>query len=323
MILKVTSPSHSPQLFEIENEESFSIGRSNENRIVLASRFIPDDVALASVLDGLLFIKPTAQSVSLLRNGQKLDLNIEHEITRQCKVEIGPFTLTIASEEAAADTPRQRMEKLNDEMATLIKSVHALLCERNPILRENNEKNSHVVARDKALMNELDQAIEKAAFEDEVVHEEAGIRLHARRDLQMHMAGQCVSQRLIDFVFGANIQSTENVLSHLYESQTVPQFEHDLARCVEEAISFLELNDKDENEETLDKKMLISQRAAKVDTLFHTYWSQSVYSKNADFVAYLTKREIKKQIKDIVFGYGPLEDLLLSLIHISEPTRPY
>ena len=128
MILKVTSPSHGPKLFEIENKDEFSIGRSNENRIVLASRFIPDDVALASVLDGLLFIKPTAQSVSLLRNGQKLELNIKHEITRQCKVEIGPFTLTIASEEAAADTPRERMEKLNDEMATLIKSVHALLC---------------------------------------------------------------------------------------------------------------------------------------------------------------------------------------------------
>ena len=44
--------------------------------------------------------------------------------------------------------------------------------------------------------------------------------------------------------------------------------------------------------------------------MFHSYWSQCVFSKNADFVAYLAKREIKKQIKDIVFGYGPLEDLL-------------
>ena len=310
MILKVSSPSHGANLFELEDEESFSIGRSNENRVVLASRFIPDEVAMASVVGGVLFIKPTAPSVPLLRNSQKLELGVEHELIRQCKVEIGPFTLSVVSEEAAADTPRERLEKLNDEMAGLIKSVHALLCERNPVLRENNDKNSHLVARDKARMNELDQAIEKAAFEDEVVHEESGIRLHARRDLQMHMAGQCVSQRLIDFVFGANVESPENVLSHLYESQTVAQFERDLGRCVDEAITFLELQDDPGSEPENDPKARISERAAKVDVMFHSYWSQCVFSKNADFVAYLAKREIKKQIKDIVFRYGPLEDLL-------------
>ncbi|MDB2686173.1 CpaF family protein [Mariniblastus sp.] len=312
MIIKVSSPSHRPTLTKIQKDDSFSVGRASKNRIVLASRFIPDEVAKILALDGSLFIEPFSQSVQVLRNNQKLDLNKRHEISRQCKVEIGPFTLSIASDEAVAETPFERIEQLNDEMASLIKSVHALLCERDPVLRENNEQNTHLLARDKQRMNELDAAIEKAAYIEEIIHDETGIQLHQRRDLQTHMAGQCVAKRLIDYVFGADFRAAEKALSHLYESQTIPQFEQTLSRCVEEAIAFLNIEAPldDVPKASHDKKSQISQRAAKVDSQFHAFWSDSIYAKNADFVEYLAKREVKKQIKDIVFGYGPLEDLL-------------
>ena len=125
------------------------------------------------------------------------------------------------------------------------------------------------------------------------------------------MAGQCVTKRLIDYVFGADIRKAETSLSHLYESQTILQFEHALGQCVVDAIKFLELEeDVGESQTSNEKKKRISQRAAKVDSQFHTFWNQSIYAQNADLVAYLAKREIKKQVKDIVFGYGPLQDLL-------------
>ena len=311
MIIKLASPSHGSSLIEIENEDCFSIGRANTNRIVLASRFIPDEVAKMVVADGLLLIEPTSQSIQILRNSQKLEVNQRHEISPQCNVEIGPFTLSIASEKVAVETPFERIEKLNDQMAGLIKEVHALLCERDPVLRENNERTTHRIARDKQRMNELDGAIEKTAFEDENIHDKTGIRLHQRPDLQTHMAGQCVAKRLIDYVFGADIRKAETSLSHLYESQTILQFEHALGQCVVDAIKFLELEeDVGESQTSNEKKKRISQRAAKVDSQFHTFWNQSIYAQNADLVAYLAKREIKKQVKDIVFGYGPLQDLL-------------
>ena len=178
MIIKLASPSHGSSLIEIENEDCFSIGRANTNRIVLASRFIPDEVAKMVVADGLLLIEPTSQSIQILRNSQKLEVNQRHEISPQCNVEIGPFTLSIASEKVAVETPFERIEKLNDQMAGLIKEVHALLCERDPVLRENNERTTHRIARDKQRMNELDGAIEKTAFEDENIHDNRGILLH-------------------------------------------------------------------------------------------------------------------------------------------------
>lgn len=311
MIIRISSPSHGPRLVDIDQDESFSIGRANTNRIVLSSRFIPDKVATLVLLDGFLFIEPTSQSIQVLRNSQKLELNQRHEISRQCKVEIGPFSLSIASDEEVAETPRERNEKLDNEMAGLIKAVHALLCERDHVLREIDDKNSNLIARDKSKMNQLDGAIEKAAFVDDYIHDETAIKLHERRDLQVHMAGQCVAKRLIDYVFGADITSTDEDLSHLYESQTVLQFEQALSRCVKEGIQFLEIEESRADAKTsVDHKREISRRAAKVDTQFHSFWSESIYAKNADLVEYLTKREIKKQIKDIVFGYGPLEDLL-------------
>lgn len=310
MIVKLTSPSHGAELFKLDGGEQFSIGRAKSNRIVLASRLIPDEAARMRIQDGLLFIEPIAHSIALLRNGQKLNLHAEHQISKQCKVEIGPFTLNIASEDASEDSAHEILEQLRTDMSSLIKTVHALLCERNAVLRENNEQNSSSLSQDKSLMNELDQAIEEAAFDDVVVAEDSNIQLHARRDLQTHIAGECVAQRLIDFVFGADIRSSENRLSPLYESQVVPEFESDLSKCVLEAIDYLDLREDTENGERSDEKAMVSERASKVDGQFHTYWDQSVYAKNADFVAYLTKREIKKQIKDIVFGYGPLEDLL-------------
>ena len=198
MIIRISSPSHGPRLVDIDQDESFSIGRANTNRIVLSSRFIPDKVATLVLLDGFLLIEPTSQSIQVLRNSQKLELNQRHEISRQCKVEIGPFSLSIASDEEVAETPRERNEKLDNEMAGLIKAVHALLCERDHVLREIDDKNSNLIARDKSKMNQLDGAIEKAAFVDDYIHDETAIKLHERRDLQVHMAGQCVAKRLID-----------------------------------------------------------------------------------------------------------------------------
>src|SRR4029077_16246017 len=55
----------------------------------------------------------------------------------------------------------------------------------------------------------------------------------------------------------------------------------------------------------------LSEQSEKVDQGFWPVWQKaSAQQLHEEFQRYLAFRYLKKEIKDTVFGYGPLEDLL-------------
>ena len=60
----------------------------------------------------------------------------------------------------------------------------------------------------------------------------------------------------------------------------------------------------------IDPDSTPAERIEKLDTHFWQAWSAAAPRIHPQFVRYVALRNLKKEIKNIVFGYGPLEDLL-------------
>ena len=81
---------------------------------------------------------------------------------------------------------------------------------------------------------------------------------------------------------------------------TNPGRERDLNRCVESLFASLRLSEIDD----------LSNRMQAVERGFDSVWTETAAGLFEEFLVYLALRYLKKRIKDILFGYGPLEDLL-------------
>ncbi len=80
----------------------------------------------------------------------------------------------------------------------------------------------------------------------------------------------------------------------------VPEREQELSAavdCLSERLQLAKLSDLSDQIDCVDKRIWQA-------------WEQLAGELHVDFKRYLAMRFLKKEIKDIVFGYGPLEDLL-------------
>ena len=124
-----------------------------------------------------------------------------------------------------------------------------------------------------------------------------------------HSAGLTVSSELLTKVLDESGVGEQWKNDALWSKRhtAVEQFESDLAKIVARISKNLKLNN------TEDK----TGRVELVESGFWNQWQLVTDQIYPELLKYLGFRYIKKQIKDIMFGYGPLEDLL-RLPNISE-----
>jgi Flp pilus assembly CpaF family ATPase len=143
----------------------------------------------------------------------------------------------------------------------------------------------------------LERYIEEIALQQ-------GVNGAEQRELQAHLAGCAALADLIDRLVGG---APANLLGDLRRSARWsrivtlhPEREHDLQGLVAGLRSSLGIGD------TAD----LSAQMQLVENGFWNEWHGVDRQLLPDLRLYLALRQLKKQIKDIVFGYGPLEDLL-------------
>lgn len=267
------------------------IGRNPGNDIVLNSPYVPEEaMVLYRRRDGWELISSGMDS--LVVGDRELHGDERLLITSDQQIKLFPFVLTLDLPGQHRHSVETKRRLLDEEVMQWIQRIHVQLLKRIDI-RAND---SHEVS-EKYLLG-LERNLEEVA-------QMLGFRAGRNSKLVGHVAGHCIRSVLLSKV----LQRTERRRSEVWESEgnwsrivtSVPNLEEELEHVVEQVTELLEL----------DKIRDIGDRIEAIDKGFWGCWEDSLSKELFDeFRRYLALRYLKKQIKDMIFGYGPLEDLL-------------
>jgi Flp pilus assembly CpaF family ATPase len=268
------------------------IGRDPANDIVLRSPFV--------AAEALLLLKRGNQwELSALGlNGCQLgDVELHrgesHEVSHGQVITLFPYTLTLEMPDAPQVTQEAKRDALDLEMSEVIRLVHLALL-----------THMDLVSGDDSTRRQSDEYLLTLERNLEEIANLQGLRTKAKAALVGHIAGHAVRGTLLgDLVASIGAQKSNVWQADQHWSRLismVPEREDELKATVQYFVAQLELA----------SHRGLSQQIAQVEQHFWAIWDRAEQDIHEDFQQYLALRYLKKEIKDIVFGYGPLEDLL-------------
>lgn len=202
-----------------------------------------------------------------------------------------PFEFTLDPDDSSDPTDDDIWNALEERALELVRQIHVELLER---------MNLAAVPPDE-LTGEFLLRLERNL---EVIARECGVTSDDNRDLVRHLAGHCVRSELIDQTLRYVRNDRESVLaadarwSVLHSAN--PTRERELTRLQRRVAGLLSLADE----------QMLTERMRQIDTGFRSAWKQAGDAVLSESLLYFCLRQLKKQVKDIVYGYGPLEDML-------------
>lgn len=263
------------------------VGRGSGNDIVLDSPFVDEN------------------ALELLRVDQRWKIHV-HALNGVelggCKVLQGDSTWWDGSSSITvfpyifqlhhAPVPQQPSQaRCTHEVHVLVKAVHL------DILELMHHSGSDVPQTMEGLLT-VERAIENSA-------KNQGILLPANDSLASDLAGACVRDQILTQLLDRHEHDVPLVWQKQVQwsalATAVEVREQELARLVAACTSQLFSGLSDSRVET---------RIDQMDNGFWKLWDQSKSRLAKPLCHYLAMRQLKKQVKDILFGFGPLEDLL-------------
>ncbi|MDB5341249.1 MAG: Type secretion system hydrolase TadA/VirB11/CpaF, TadA subfamily [Planctomycetaceae bacterium] len=273
------------------------IGKAVTNDIVLPNHFISDEALV-------LRRRGTGWELSVLgfnsvRVGEKGELEIHGGGTclleRSSLIKLFPYNIRLNWDVGEGDAEDVEEQRLDGEMSQLLLKVHIELLSRMD-LRVDTERAGNT---EDYLFN-LEKNI------DEIVRLQGVLKPKVKRlkDLLNHVSGRSVRGELISQLLEASASNQPSIWStggHWSRMVTAsPNLEDELKGILAKITRELKL----------DGYTDLSERMAVVEQHFRPCWKEILKGLLDDSREYLTLRHVKKVIKDVVFGYGPLEDLL-------------
>lgn len=277
------------------------IGRGPDNDLVLDSPFVATEAAVLSRRGDVWELVVLGNNVVTVESPPRLGEQPSRSSLRRGgraslaggeTIELFPYTLRIegaAREEVARD---DRRRALDAELSAALTEVHRELVERMGLVRD--------------LRSMAEVSPESLLTLERHIDEIAATRgLTGSTGLVDHAAASCLRLELLaDLLEGAagaeeDVWEVGGAWSRLVSA--VPERERELRATVARVRGLLGADGLDD----------VSGRVAAVETGFWPLWESRLSTEIAANVrSYLAARHLKKQVKDVVFGYGPLEDLL-------------
>ena len=263
------------------------IGRNNDNDVVLDSPFIAGEAAVLYKRNG------AWELVALGINGVKLgDRQLYNgdrcEIRTNQSIGLFPFTLTLDLPHQVELTQETARKELDETMSDIIGQVHLELLQRMNLTADTAGQRDN-----EEYLLELERTIDTITKSRLLQKEHAAVVTHtAGHGLRDHMLSHAATQAP---------NGLQEAGRHWSEIVTVvPEREQELDSTAQYIEGLLEISSG-----TPDK-----QRIDAIDSGFWSSWDAVGDRMHGEFRQYLALRYLKKEIKNIVFGYGPLEDLL-------------
>lgn len=269
------------------------IGRDSANTVVLQSPLVSKRHAIVTQENGKLRLENVGINGCMIGETEVLG-GESIEFAPGQPVRIWPFTLTFEAEAASVITRAQLEAHLRTIMADLELRIHKKLLERFDLydLETNRIGNSETVI---LLENNIEDICremnlfgqENAPLLDEVT----GLVLRDYLINQLILEGKPTSS-------GLATSLTHNEFD--VPATLVPEREAELHNLLQFTREKLVLNDLPD----------LSSRIEKVENQFATVFPLVRPHLHQELRKYLILRTLKKDLKDTVFGFGPLQDLL-------------
>jgi pilus assembly protein CpaF len=280
-------------MIDLDGSE-FRIGRGQDNDIILTSPLVSRQHAVVRVTGEQLELENLGINSCLVGDAEILGGQTA-SFTPGAKIRIWPYTLSFQTESASSFSQAEVEAHLRGEMAKLELSIHQKLLERLDLYEFEGERgvnqdsimslenNIEDVCRDMNIFGKQNEPL---------LEEITGITL---RD-------QLVNQLILetqdeDIVFDLAVL-TSNEFD--VPATLVPEREtelHSLLSFIREKMQLNAITD-------------ISGRVRKLEQSFNETFHLVRPHLHAELRKYLILRAIKKDLKDTVFGFGPLQDLL-------------
>ncbi len=274
-------------------ESVIHIGRDMDNTIVLQSPLVSKHHAIVRQENGKLRLENVGINGCLVGDTEVLG-GESIEFSAGQRVRIWPFTLSFETETAAVITRAQLEAHLRSIMAELELRIHKKLLERLDLyeLESNRIGDTESILLLENNIEDICRELRLFGPENEPLLEEVtGLTL---RD---HLVNQLIMER------GAEATDLFASLTHNefdVPATLVPEREaelQDLLQLIRERLELAKLPD-------------LSSQIQKVENNFNSVMPLVRAYLHAELRRYLVLRTLKKDLKDTVFGFGPLQDLI-------------
>ena len=285
--------------------DQIMIGRSEKGHVVLDSPFVARQAAVLNR------VGPHWELLSLSQN----EIEVGDAVVRRGErvlippgqtIGIFPFQVTLDRPSLGGDEADRR-SLADRQMSELIIAVHGKLLGRMEIDSSDDDRRNSP-----EFLGQLEHDMEEIARLE-------GLLAPGSVELLMHMACNAVESlligRLVEGGASTDMWSHGEAWTQLHTANRVIEGElESLAASIEDRLGLLEIGD-------------LSARIARAEKGFRAEWDVVVDELDESVVAYAALRYLKKQVKDSLFGYGPLEDLLrmptISEIMVVDSERLY
>ena len=268
------------------------IGRDTGNDIVLNNKFIAPFAAVVEQ-KGDAWVMNVLGLNPVEIEGQEFKSGDSFELTYRTAIKIFPFDIILDLPRKEEVTRKARLAEWDRQFYTLINTVHT------EILRRTDFNFEHHSDLTEQLLEIVEKQIEEITKEQGLLHSD-------HHELADHLAGHTVRSEMIsDFsaLSGRKKFSLLGDLSHWSRLVLINQ------TCEQE---LREIKKRIEMNLNLSRFPSAEEQINEIERDFWDQW-ESLVSENrvrTDTRNYLAVRHVKKTLKDLLFGYGPLEDLL-------------
>jgi Flp pilus assembly CpaF family ATPase/pSer/pThr/pTyr-binding forkhead associated (FHA) protein len=270
------------------------IGRNPANDIVLPNPFIAENAAVLHCKSGVWELHVLSLN-GLLIGEQQLYGGDRFLLHHSETIKIFPYDITLDLPKKEEITRQARIAELDRQFSEFTASIH-----RELLNRMNLDMKVDVGKEiDDVYLLSIEKHIEGIAKEYSILTDQ-------RVKIVDHLAGYSVRDEVLQLL---STGARKPIVGVLQEGRhwgrlmsSIGSLETELIATAKHIVTVLKT---DEQKELEDKIALI-------DKNFWECW-ETILAKNSirlEFRHYLSLRYLKKNIKDIVFGFGPLEDLL-------------
>ena len=280
------------QSIETDDDE-ISIGRDRDSVLVLQSPLVSKRQAVVRRSDGRLQIENVGINSCMVGDTEVMG-GETIEFSPGETVRIGPFTLTFESDEAAPISPAEMEAHLRSIMSDLELRVHRKLLARFDLYELES---SQLGDLDSILL--LERHIEDVCRELELFGE-------SNEALLEEVIGLILRDLMINQLILESDQDQLDSLARLTWNEfdvpqtLVPERETELQNLVSFTREKLQLEDQPD----------LSSRIQRTEYYFGETFPLVRPHLHKELRRYVILRRLKKDLKDTVFGFGPLQDLL-------------
>jgi pilus assembly protein CpaF len=285
-------------MVEVDGSE-VTIGRDPSNRVVLHSPLVSRQHAVVRLADGKLELENVGLNSCLV--GEEEVLGGQKAVFEPgTKVRIWPFSLTFEAEEAASVSRGELEAHLRSIVADLELRIHRNLLQRLDLYEfEARPTSPRCPAGDVESILLLENNIEDVCRELDLFGPENEALLEEITGLTLR--DHLVNQLIMETGTGQYFDLAALTANEFDVPATlVPEREaelHGLLQFCRERLSLAECRD-------------ISQQVQRVEAGFGEIFHLVRPHLHHELRKYLVLRTLKKDLKDTIFGFGPLQDLL-------------